>query len=69
MVKYVKGRNTRINDVEGGLNLESDCEDDSTEVGLETPDAKEEKEETRAVLITGSFSAYVHLFASMLASK
>ena len=66
MVKYVRGRNTRINDVEGGLNLESDCEDGSTEVGLETPDAKEEKEEARAVLITGSFSARVHFLTPML---
>ena len=69
MVKYFKGRDTLVNDVEGELNIESDCEDGSTEVGLETPDAKKEKEETRTVLITGSFSACVHFLSSRLALK
>ena len=60
MVKYLKGRNTLIRDLKGDLNLESDYEGDSTGVGLETPEMKEGEEETRAVLITGSFSACVH---------
>jgi len=66
VVKYLKGRNTLIRDLKGGdLNLESDYEGDSTGVGLETPEMKEgEEEETRAVLITGSFSACVYTFAS-----
>ena len=60
MVKYLRGRNYVINDLEGGSNIESDCEGDSTGVGSETTEAKEGKEEeTRAVLITGSFSAWV----------
>ena len=63
MVKYLKGKNAPINDIEGDLNVESDCEGDSTEVGTETQKLKEEKKETRAVLITGSFSAYVHSLA------
>lgn len=48
-----------INDPKGELNIESDCEGDSTEAGIETPETEQKKEETRAVLITGSFSAYV----------
>ena len=65
MVKYLKGRNTVIRDLKGDLNLESDYEGDSTGAGLETPEMQEgEEEETRAVLITGSFSAYVHAPAS-----
>ena len=65
MVKYLKGRNTLISDVKEDLNLESDYEGDSMGVELETPKVKEEEEEeTRAVLITGSFSACVHTLAS-----
>ena len=65
MVKYLKGRNTMIRSLKGDLNLESDYEGDSTEAGLETPKMREEEEEeTRAVLITGSFSACVHSLAS-----
>jgi len=59
VVKYLKGRDTLINDLEGDMNVESDCEGGATGAGLETPEAKEKKdEETRAVLITGSFLAY-----------
>ena len=68
-MKYFKGRDILVNDVEGDLNLESDCEDDSTGVGLETPEAKEEKEEARAVLTTGSFSACVRFLFSRLTLK
>ena len=64
MVKYLKSRNTLINDLEGDLNVESDCEGDSTEVGLETLTMDGKEDETRAVLITGSFSACVHFPAS-----
>ena len=65
MVKYLKGRNTVISDLRGDLNLESDYEGDSTGVGLEAPEMKEEEEEEiRAVLTTGSFSACVHILAS-----
>ena len=60
MVKYLKGRNTLINDLEGDLNVESDCEGDSAGVGPETPKMEETEDETCAVLITGSFSACVH---------
>ena len=63
MVKYLKGQNTLISDLKGDLKLESDCEGDPTGVGLEIPGMEEEREEeTRAVLITGSFSAYVRFF-------
>jgi hypothetical protein len=62
VVKYLKGRNALINDLEGDVNVESDCEGDSTGAGMKH--RREEKEEqTRAVLITGSFSAYVHFLA------
>jgi len=63
VVKYLKGRSTLIRDLKGDLNLESDYEGDSTGLGLETPRMKEEEEEARAVLITGSFSAYMEFLA------
>ena len=53
-----------IKDPKGSLNIESDCEGDSTGAGLETSEAGGEKGETRAVLITGSFSAYVGFLTS-----
>ena len=65
MVKYLKGRNILINDLEGGVNVDSDCEGDSTEIGDGTSQTKEEEEQVRAVLTTGSFSAYVHLPSSL----
>ena len=60
MVKYldVKGRHPLVKDLEGDLNVESDCEGDLLEVRDETSEVGEEQ--TRAVLITGSFSAYAH---------
>ena len=64
MVKYLKDRNTLINDLEGDPNVESDCEGDLTEVGLETLTMEGKEDETRAVLITGSFSVRVHFPAS-----
>ena len=66
MVKSLKGRNTVTSDPKGNLNIESDCEGDSTGAGLGTSESGSgvEKEETRAVLITGSFSAYVGFLTS-----
>ncbi|KAF9779144.1 hypothetical protein BJ322DRAFT_1088746 [Thelephora terrestris] len=61
LVKYVKGRNLLISDLEGEANVESDCEEDLPEVEGEVP--KEEYEErARAVLTKGSFSAWRSLF-------
>ena len=59
VVNHAKSQNALVNDLEGGLNVESDCESDSTEVSHGTLGVKKEEEETRAVLITGSFAAYV----------
>jgi len=63
VVKYVKGRNPLINDLEGGANVDSDCEDDPIEAG-DARSLKEEQgaEETRAALIVGSFSDWKSLF-------
>ena len=62
MVQYLKGGSIIVNDLEGGVNIDSDCEDNS--MGTLDGKSKEEKdEESRAVLITGSFSAYVHFLA------
>ena len=59
VVNYLRGQITLVNDLEEDLNIESDCESDSTGVARETPGVENKKEEIRAVLITGSFSAYV----------
>ncbi|KAF9641806.1 hypothetical protein BDM02DRAFT_3203210, partial [Thelephora ganbajun] len=60
LVKYLKDRNPLVTNLGGGVNVESDCEGESP---IEIPTTKEEKEEpTRAVLITGSFSAWKSLF-------
>jgi hypothetical protein len=65
VVKYLSGGNALINDLEGDVNVESDCEGDSTGAEDGTLKAKEEEEEqVRAVLITGSFSACVRFLAS-----
>ena len=60
MIKHVRGRNPLIKDLEGDVNVESDCDGDVVKVKDELPNLEEGKEETRTVLITGSFSAYVH---------
>lgn len=60
MVGYLKGQNTPMNSLAGDINVHSDCESDSTGP---SDRALEENEESRAVLITGSFSAYVHFLA------
>ena len=64
-MKYLKGQDAPINDLEGGINVESDCEDDSTGVG-DGALKKEREEESHAVLTAGSFSAYVYLFSLSL---
>ena len=61
MVKYLKGRNVPINDLEGRVNVDSDCEGDSTWAGDVTLNGEQNEEETRAVLLAGSFSACVRL--------
>ena len=66
MVKYLKGRNIPVNDPEGDVNIESDCEGDSQEVEQEIPkDGGETEDQTLAVLITGSFSAYALPYSSL----
>ena len=64
MVKYLKGRNVPIKDLEGGVNVDSDCEGDSTGAGGGTLSEERNEEETRAVLIAGSFSACVRFLAT-----
>ena len=56
MVKYFKGPNLLIGDLEGEVNAESDCEGDLPEVGEVSNEGNEER--IRAVLTKGSFSAY-----------
>ena len=71
-MKYLKGRHVTINDLEGGLNVESDCECDSMGVELEaqtTEEKKEEPQEIRAVLLTGSFSACARFLPSPSVEK
>jgi hypothetical protein len=48
VIKYVEGGSTLVNDLEGDANVESDCEGYG---GVNS------EKESRAVLITGSFSA------------
>ena len=64
MVKYLKGPDILVNDLAGGVNVDSDCEGVPTGTG-----GGNSKEESRAVLITGSFSACVHLPASSSRQK
>ena len=61
VVKYLEGRNHSGNDPDEDANAESDCEEGSPVIEDELPKAGESKEDkARAVLTTGSFSAYVH---------
>ena len=65
-MKYLKGRNTPINYLGEGANVDSDLEDYPT--GVDDGTLKDQKEEgNRAVLIAGSFSAYAH-FPALLTS-
>jgi hypothetical protein len=60
VIKYLKGRNGPTNYLEGDINVDSDCEGESTGISDETSKTREKMEdEIRAVLITGSFSACV----------
>ena len=66
MVKYIKGKNTSVCDLDGDVNVDSDCEMDLPGVIKGTAKVKDENEDgTRSVLITGSFAAYV-IFNSIL---
>ena len=67
VVKYLKGLNPPMNDLEGNVNVESDCEGDIPEAKDDLP--SKTGEEPRAVLITGSFSAYVHFTIPSLSHK
>ena len=61
MVIRLDGRSALTSPTHTFIDVESDCEGDSTGVGDGALDPEEEKEEqVRAVLIIGSFSAYVH---------
>jgi hypothetical protein len=61
VVKRLKGRNPPVSDLDGDVNVESDCEGDFPGVRSEPVEMKGEGEEPiRAVLTIGSFSAYVH---------
>ncbi|KAF9790973.1 hypothetical protein BJ322DRAFT_1039080 [Thelephora terrestris] len=60
LIKYLKGQNTTVSDLEGDANVESDCEGDSPGAREGSPTEKEE--ETCVVLITGSFAAWKSLF-------
>lgn len=63
MVNRFHGRDSLMNHLEGVVNIDSDCEDDS--VGLNDGILNEEnEEESRAVLITWSFSVCVRFLAS-----
>jgi len=59
LVAYLKGGTILVNDLEGGANVDSDCESYST--GIDGGNPKEEVG-TRAVFIVGSFSAWKSLF-------
>jgi hypothetical protein len=60
VVKYFIGRDALTSSFEGNINVESDCEGDTQGDSEEPQKAKEDKEEpVRAVLVAGSFSAYV----------
>lgn len=59
MVKYIKGPNVPINDLEGDENIDSDCEDGYLAAASDAKlKVEQDEEESRAVLTTGSFSAY-----------
>lgn len=65
VVKYSKGKNPLEGNLEADIDTESDCEGESLGVENGSPDTKEE-EQTRAVLIPGSFATYVHSFTLAL---
>ena len=62
VVKRLKGRKGLTNDVDESVNADSDCEGEDDSTGTDGGALKDEgNEETRAILIAGSFSAYVRL--------
>jgi len=66
VVIYPEGRNAPINYPGGDANVDSDWEGDSMGAGDRAPKTREEGgEQARAVLTTGSFSAYVHLLSCL----
>ena len=70
MVKYLSGQNISVCDLEGGVNVESDCEVSSPGARGGTVKTTIDKEgKTRAVLITGSFAAYVKFNPSLFFEK
>ena len=71
MVKYLKGRNPQIGNLEEYcFHIDSDCEGVSSGVKGESPEAEEEREnQTRAIFIKGSFSTYAHFECYCLANR
>jgi hypothetical protein len=70
VVKYLKGENPFKTDPEEDITIESDCEGEllGAEDGL--LDTKgEEEEQTRAVLVNGSFAAYVHSHSALVTMR
>ena len=66
MIIRLDGRNALIGYPGGDANVDSDCEGDSAGVGDGASQTKDEEgDQARAVLTTGSFSAYVHLPSSL----
>jgi hypothetical protein len=62
VVKYLERQNIPVSDLEEDVNIESDCEGDPQEAEQVTPeDGGETGDQTRVVLLTGSFSAYALL--------
>jgi hypothetical protein len=69
VVKYFKDQSPFVNDLEGDVNVESDCEGDSPEIEDELLEEELKEGQTRAVLMTGSFSAYVHIFIPRISGR
>jgi len=66
VVTYFEGRNALVNYPGGDANVDSDCEGDLMGAEDGAPKTKEEEGgQARAVLTTGSFSAYVHLLSCL----
>ena len=63
-MKYLKGQNALVQDLEWDTDDDSDCEDDSVVVGDGTLKSERAGGLDRVVLVSGSFSACVRLLAS-----
>ena len=69
VVKYLIGGSALTEYLKGDVNTESDYEGDSSGASEDTPGSRGEKEEqVRAILVTGSFSAYALLLDSFFIS-